>query len=130
MMKRSTWIWLVTVMVILVIVVYQFFHLDNIKNIPGEFEKVAYIRNENNQGGIYQYYAYTVGDTASANYEALIKMLPFNGKTGETTVFFFYRDHPYPTELTLEIPNFDIDQFQPVAVYVRNKHEIFESHGL
>lgn len=129
-MKRSTWIWLVTVMIILAIVVYQFFQLDNIKDIPGDFEKVAYIRNENNQGGIFQYYAYTVGDTSVADYVALMEKLPFSGKTGETTVYFFDKNHPYPQELTLEVPNFDIHQYQPVIVYSRNKNEIFERTGL
>ena len=94
------------------------------------FEKVAYVRNENNQGGIYQYYAYTVSDTAQADYIALMEMLPFSGKTGETTVYFFDKNRPYPAVLTLEVPNFDVYQYQPVAVYVRNKKEIYESHGL
>lgn len=124
--KRSVLIWSITVVIILGVVVFQFFKLDNIKDIPGEFEKVAYIRNQNNQGGIYQYYAYSVGDLNLADYEALMEMIPFHGKAGETTVFFFDKNNPYPQELSLESPYYDTLQFQPVAVYARTQSQIYQ----
>lgn len=120
-MKRSTWIWIITALTLIVIVVSQYIQLDDAADIPGGFDRVAYVRNENNQGGIYQYYVFTVQDISSADYTALIGMLPFHGKSGETTVFFFDKNQPYPKELRLESPHFDTTKYFPVAVYVRNK---------
>lgn len=126
MIKRSVWIWLFTVAVIFLIVLYQFFKLDNAKKLLGEFDRVAYVRNENNQGGIYQYYAYTVSDTSIADYPSLVQMIPLHGKVGETTVFFFYKEDAYPTVLSLEEPHFDTSIYTPVKTLVRNKAGIHE----
>lgn len=108
-------------MTLIVIVGLQYAQLDNGGDIPGGFDRVAYVRNENNQGGIYQYYAFTVTDTSVADYIALVEMLPFHGKTGETTVFFFDKDRPFPKLLELKNPHFDTTEYFPVAVYIRDK---------
>ena len=120
-MKKTTWIWLATVLILIMIVVYGYLPLDNLKAIPGGFEKVAYVRNENNQGGIYQYYIYTVQDTARAEYQKLMDKLPFNGKTGRVTVYFFYKNAPYPTSIQYTSPHFDEQTYQALRVYSRSK---------
>ncbi len=124
-MKRSVWIWIGTVAALLGIVLFQFFQLDNLKDIPGKFEKSAFVRNENNQGGIFQYYIYTVGNLEQADYQALMEVLPFHGKVGETTVFFFDKNSDYPDKISLEYPHFDTLRYHPEAVYVRTKSDIY-----
>lgn len=119
-MKRSVWIWIATVSIFAIIMVYQYLQLDNASNLKGGFERVAYIRNENNQGGIYQYYAYTVKDIQEAEFQALVEMLPLSGKTGLTTIYFFDKKGLYPSELKLNEPHFD-PVFVPIKVFERDK---------
>lgn len=118
--KRSVWIWTATVSIFLVMMVYQYLQLNNASDLPGGFERVAYVRNENNQGGIYQYYAYTVKELQEAEYASLVEMLPLSGKTGLTTVYFFDKKGLYPSELKLDVPHFD-PVFVPIKVFERDK---------
>jgi hypothetical protein len=119
-MKRSVWIWIATVGIFAAIMVYQYLQLDNSSDLKGGFERVSYVRNENNQGGIYQYYAYTVKDSADAEYLKMVEMLPLSGKTGLTTVYFFDKKGLYPSELKLSSPHFD-PIFVPIKVFERDK---------
>lgn len=100
---------------------YNFSKIPSRNDIPGGFDEVAYIRNENNLGTVLLYYAFTVEDTAKADYMALGKTLPFNKTSGITTAFMFDKASPAPTQLTLEAPHFDTTRYRPIAVYVIDK---------
>lgn len=125
LMKRSVWIWMATVAVFAGVMVYQYLQLDNASKLKGGFERVAYVRNENNQGGIYQYYAYTVKDIQNAEYTALVEMLPLSGKTGLTTIYFFDKKKEYPQTLSLNPPHFD-EKYIPIKIFERDKRGVRE----
>lgn len=100
---------------------YNFSKIPRRNDIPGGFDEVAYVRNENNLGTVLLYYAFTVEDTARADYEALGKTLPFNKTSGITTAFLFDKAKPAPAELRLEPPHFDTARYRPIGVYVIDK---------
>lgn len=103
------------------LIFYNFSKLPGRNDIPGGFDEVAYVRNENNLGTVLLYYAFTVADTARADYEALGKTLPFNKTSGITTAFLFDKAKPAPSVLSLHPPHFDTTRYQPIAVYVIDK---------
>ncbi len=108
-------------LVLIGIVFYNFSKIPNRNDIPGGFDEVAYIRNENNQGTILLYYAFTVADTTNADYLALGKTLPFNKSSGITTAFMFDKTKPAPISLSLAPPHYDTLKFKPIGVYVIDK---------
>lgn len=107
--------------VLIGMIFYNFSKIPGRNNIPGGFDEVAYVRNENNLGTILIYYAFTVADTANADYDALGKTLPFNKSSGITTAFIFDKSKPAPNKLSLESPHFDTEQYKPIATYVIDK---------
>lgn len=106
---------------ILGMLLYNFSKITTRNSLPGGFDEVAYVRNENNLGTVLLYYAFTVADTARADYMALGKTLPFNKTSGITTAFMFDKTRPAPTELRLEPPHFDTTLYRPIAVYTIDK---------
>lgn len=119
--KTNKITFLIIVTIVIGLVFYNFSKLPGRNDIPGGFNEVAYIRNENNLGPIILYYAFTVEDIDRADYEALGKTLPFNKTSGITTAFMFDKAKPAPSSLSLEFPHFDTTRFQPIAVYVIDK---------
>lgn len=118
-MKKA--ILLVSVLGILGMLFYNFSNITTRNSLPGGFDEVAYVRNENNLGTVVLYYAFTVSDTANADYMALGQTLPFNKTSGITTAFFFDKTEPAPNELVLEFPHFDTALYKPIAVYTIDK---------
>ncbi len=88
--------------------------------LPDGVKKVAFVRNENNKGIIRLYYALTVPDPATADYEYAGNRLPYNRHSGVTTAFFFDEKQPVPGKLQLEAPHFDTARYKPVAIYTRH----------
>lgn len=109
------------IVICLIVVFYNFSSIPSRNDIPGGFDEVAYVRNENNLGTILLYYAFTVKDQEGADYDALGKTLPFNKSSGITTAFIFDKESPAPNKLTLDPPHFDTTQYKPIAVYVIDK---------
>ncbi len=90
-------------------------------DLTGGFEEIAFVRNEQNKGGIFRIYAFRVTDTTDADYMGCGNLLPHNDYGSITTAYFFESDKPVPGSLRLEPPHFDTIQYRPVAVY--NKGE-------
>lgn len=90
-------------------------------DLTGRFEEIAFARNEQNKGGIVRIYAFTVADTAGADYLGCGELLPHNEYGSTTKVYFFEAGKPVPQSLQLEPPHFDATQFHPVAVYLKSK---------
>lgn len=118
-MKKGKVIGGIVLLAILAWIYLNFAKIPNRSDLPGGFEEVAFVRNENNLGTVLLYYAFTVKDTTIANYEALGKTLPFNKTSGVTTAFFFHGSAP--DKLTLEAPHYDTTRFRPVRVYTIDK---------
>ncbi|ADQ16168.1 hypothetical protein Lbys_0390 [Leadbetterella byssophila DSM 17132] len=105
--------------VVLGLIFYNFFKLPNRADLPGKFEEKAFVRNENNLGTVLLYYAFTVGDTLNADYQALGKTLPFNKTNGITTAFFFHGEAP--DNLSLEPPHFDTTRYEVLKTLTIDK---------
>lgn len=89
------------------------------KDVPGDFAEVAFIRNEQNKGGIVRIYAVTVGDPLHANYEACADLFPTNDYNSVTRIFFFNKNAPYPTTLQLEAPYYDTTEYNAINIIKR-----------
>jgi|SRR5690606_20624537 hypothetical protein len=90
-------------------------------NLKGGFEEIAFVRNEQNKGGIVRIYAFRVTDTLGADYMGCGELLPHNDYGSVTTVYFFQSGTPAPSSLQLEPPHFDTLKFRPIAVYTKGK---------
>src|SRR5690606_17504927 len=90
-------------------------------DLQGGFEEIAFVRNEQNKGGIVRIYAFHVSDTVGADYQGCGDLLPHNEYGSLTKVFYFHKGTPAPTSLRLESPHFDTLQFHPVAAYTKGE---------
>lgn len=92
-----------------------------LSDVAGGFEEVAFVRNEQNKGGIVRVYAFTVSDTATADYLACGNLLPHNDYGSTTVAYFFEKGKPAPEKLKLDSPHFDGSRYRPIARYSRNE---------
>src|SRR5690606_2557923 len=90
-------------------------------DLTGGFEELAFVRNEQNKGGIIRIYAFRVADTADADYMGCGELLPHNDYGSMTTAYFFAAGAPAPASLRLEPPHFATSRFRPVAVYQKGE---------
>lgn len=120
-MKKYKKVWLFAIPLILILgyLIYDSYSQPSIKDIPGDFEEVAFIRNEQNKGGITRIYAVTVGDPLHAKYDECANLFPTNDFNSVTRVYFFDKKLPYPKTLTLEAPYYDTTQFQAINIIKR-----------
>lgn len=117
-MKKSSKIWLVAIPLILLFgyMIWDSYSQPSIKDIPGDFEEVAFVRNEQNKGGIERIYAVTVGDLMNAKYEACAELFPTNDFNSVTRIFFFDKNKPYPTSLQLDPPYYDTSKYEAINI--------------
>ena len=122
MFKRYRALLLCLVMVVLgTLLVLDFLQRQGPADLKGGFEEIAFVRNEQNKGGIVRIYAFRVTDTAGADYLGCGELLPHNDYGSVTKAYFFQAGHATPQSLLLEPPHFDTTRFHPVAVYLKNK---------
>lgn len=120
-MRSNKLIWFGAALVLLVgYFVWDSYSQPDISSIKGRFEEVAFVRNEQNKGGIIRIYAVTVQDVYDANYEACAETFPVNDFGSYTKIYFFDKSKPYPTELSIEEPHFDTNAFQAVRIIKKN----------
>ncbi len=112
--KKSNVIIALIALVLLVWLGMDLFKQGNPKNLPGGFTEVATYRNENNVGPVQLIYIVTVADTAVAKYEAFGEMMP-HFKYGNTKVYFFPENRPFPKDLSPGDVNFSAT-FNPDCV--------------
>ncbi len=87
-------------------IIYDALSLPGVNDLRGDFEEVAFYRNENNTGPIIRLYAVTVGDTLWEEMRAYGDFMPHT-KYGNTKVYFFRKGSPTPTQVSPEPENFD-----------------------
>lgn len=117
-MNKKKRLWLIAI-VIIGIVAYMLkdsFSQKNIEDLPGGFKEVAFVRNEQNKGGIIRIYAISVADQSTADYQGCLDLLPVNDYGSSTTVYFFDKNAPYPDKMTIEAPHFDGKKFIPIQI--------------
>lgn len=121
-MQKSTkkvWFFAIPLILILGYFIYDAYSQPSIKELPGDFEEVAFIRNENNKGGIIRIYAVSVGDPQNAAYDQCADMFPVNDYGSSTKIYFFDKLKPYPTTLTLEEPHYDTTKYEAISIQRR-----------
>lgn len=114
--NKKVWLLVIPVLVLLGFILKDTFNQKSIEDLPGGFKEVAFVRNEQNKGGIIRIYAVTVGDLLNADYTACLELLPVNDYGSTTTVYFFDRTAPYPTTLTIDAPHFDGTKYKAVQI--------------
>ncbi len=121
MAKRSRKIWFIALALVLVLVyaVWDSYKESGIETLPGEFEEVAFVRNDQNKGGITRIYAVSVGDIEKADYNACADLFPINDFNSITKVYFFDKDSPYPTALDIEPPHYDTVKYHAINIVKR-----------
>lgn len=122
MVKRSRkWLIGLAVGVFCGLSVWEIFSNRGAGDLVGGFVEVAFVRNEQNKGGIIRIYAFSVSDTIDADYSGCGELLPHNQYGSVTTAYFFASRKPVPDLLRLEPPHFDTTLYKPVAVYYRGE---------
>lgn len=121
MEKKRKKIWFIAIPLILIFgyFIYDAYSQPSIEELPGGFQEVAFVRNENNKGGIIRIYAVTVEDQLNAQYEQCADMFPVNDYGSVTKIYFFDKNKPYPTELKLEDPHYDASKYEAINILSR-----------
>jgi len=99
--------------------IYDAYSQPSIEDLPGGFEEVAFVRNENNKGGIIRIYAVTVKDQLNAQYDKCADLFPVNDYGSVTKIYFFDKSKPYPTSLQLEDPHYDNSKYEAINILSR-----------
>lgn len=121
-MRKNKKIVLIIVPLVLILgyLIWDSYSQPSIQDIPGDFEEVAFIRNEQNKGGIVRIYAVTVGDPLKANYDACADLFPTNDYNSVTRIFFFDKKGDFPKELELEAPYYDTTKYNAINIVKRS----------
>ncbi|GAA4312437.1 hypothetical protein [Nibribacter koreensis] len=82
------------------------FTQPSIDDLSGEFNEVAFYRNENNTGPIQRIYAVTVEDTLWDQMQQYGEFMPHT-KYGTTRIYFFLQNQPFPETIAPGQDNFD-----------------------
>ncbi len=120
-MSKKRIVVVISIVLVIVLVISQVSQSTNLSDIKGKFERVAFVRNENNLEKILKIYAVSVGDVAQANYLEYGNAIPHNAKSGETIIYFFDKKENFPTQLSLQAPHFDTAKYKAIAVYTKNE---------
>lgn len=112
---------LISIVIILIgLMIYNSLSQPGIRSLKTNFKEVTAIRNEQNTGPILRAYIVTV-DTA--NFEDMQTYGDFmpHTKYGNTKVYFFANDKPFPKTISLTEPVF-AEEFKKycLAVYEKN----------
>ncbi|MCY4781487.1 hypothetical protein ORI89_17660 [Sphingobacterium sp. UT-1RO-CII-1] len=124
-MKKSKKLWWIAagLSVILLYGIWEAFNQPSIKDLPGDFKETAFVRNEQNKGGIIRIYAVSVGDIQNANYEACADLFPTNDYGSITKIYFFDKKKGFPKELSLEAPHYDTNRYEAIMILKRTGNE-------
>src|SRR5688572_20999579 len=114
MPKRTKLILVAIVIALVGYFIYDATSLPGVGDLKGEFEEVAFYRNENNTGPIVRIYAVTVTDTLFKEMEKYGSLMPHT-KYGTTMVYFFRKNRPYPSEVFPGTTNFS-NRFKPFVI--------------
>jgi hypothetical protein len=97
---------IIVVAALLVWIISDTFTQSGISDLEGEYEELAFYRNENNTGPIVRIYAVYASDTLWDQMKSYGEFMPHT-KYGNTKVYFFNSKENTPTTLRPDEPNFD-----------------------
>ncbi|MHB1177339.1 MAG: hypothetical protein ACYCZO_03315 [Daejeonella sp.] len=101
--NKKTYIFLAAFIAV-AIMIWNVLSEPGVKDLPGNFNEVAFIRNEQNSGPVIRIYAVTVNSEKWEEMERYGNYMPHT-KYGTTRIYFFSNKKPYPTSLNLEADN-------------------------
>jgi hypothetical protein len=100
--------------------IWDAYNEPGVQDLKGGIEEVAVYRNENNTGPIIRIYAVTVADTQNAEMEQYGNFMPYT-KYGNTKVYFFRKDKPFPKQVYPGEENFSAEfQKELLAKYEKD----------
>jgi hypothetical protein len=105
-MKNKKAILFAVIIIALGLILWNVFTQPGPADLKGNFKEVAFIRNEQNTGPVIRVYAVTLTDTLWKEMVNYGNFMPYN-KYGNTRVYFFLNQNPYPKQLTIGNINFD-----------------------
>jgi len=91
---------LIVLVVVVGLIFYSLFTSENINTINGDFEELAFVRNENNTGPVHRIYAFSIQDTLWSSMQKHADLLPHT-KYGTTEVYYFLKDEILESQLKL-----------------------------
>ena len=99
---------------------YNSLSQPGISDLKSEFKEITSTRNEQNDGPILRAYVVTIDSLDVTDMTAYGNFMPHT-KYGNTKVYFFYPNKPFPKKINLIEPVFD-QNFEKycLAVYVKN----------
>ncbi|SEG31744.1 hypothetical protein [Sphingobacterium lactis] len=119
MKNKKIWWFAIPLILFLGYLIYDSYSQPSIEDLPGDFKEVAFVRNENNKGGIIRIYAVTVGYQMNAAYDQAADLFPVNDYGSTTKIYFFDKNKPFPTALQLEDPHYDTAKYEAINILRR-----------
>jgi len=107
------------VIILVIIMVYNSLSQPGIKDLKTNFKEITAIRNEQNTGPIIRYYIVTVDRMNKMDIKTYGDFMPHT-KYGNTRVYFFDKNKPFPNSVGLFEPYFDA-KFNRFCVAVYEK---------
>ena len=104
--RRRKWLAGIAISLLLIWFIADAMNQPGVQDLKGEFQEVAFYRNENNTGPIIRIYAVTVADTSWQEMKQYGNFMPHT-KYGHTTVYFFRQGSPAPNQLRPGQENFN-----------------------
>ena len=105
-------------------ILYNSLSQPGIEGLETNFKEISFVRNEQNTGPVIRAYLVIVDQLDREELLRFGNFMPHT-KYGNTKVYFFAKDHPYPTAITLEEPFFD-QQFKGNCLAIYEKNEMGE----
>lgn len=124
-LSRKT-ILLLLVTILIGVMVYSSLSQPGIRDLKTQFKEIKAIRNEQNEGPILRVYLVTVNSINFADMKTYGNFMPHN-KYGNTKVYFFEQNKPFPKSLNLLQPAFD-KQFEKYCVGFYEKNGMGEAN--
>ena len=112
---------LISIVIILIgLMIYNSLSQPGIQSLKTNFKEVTAIRNEQNTGPILRAYIVTVDTANFEDMQTYGNFMPHT-KYGNTKVYFFAQDKPFPKAISLTEPVFS-EEFKGycLAVYEKN----------
>lgn len=99
--------------------IWNMINEPGIKDLPGDFREVAFVRNEQNSGPVIRVYAVTVGGEYWDEMKQYGNYMPHT-KYGTTRIYFFPPKTPYPKKIALTDPYIEED-FRKYCIAIYEK---------
>ncbi|WKK82054.1 hypothetical protein [Marivirga arenosa] len=115
MKKIILFVFLITALLI----VYSLSTVENVNSLEGDFEEMAFVRNENNTGPVHRIYVFSLNDTLWTQMRKHIDLLPHT-KYGTTEVYYFLKKDVKSIEISLDMSGLENKTLKPLAHYVKN----------